>query len=58
MRNDEHRFLDDVTLEEFQGLLQRPVQAIPENAIDLIRAVKQLERRGVAPDFMVGQSAS
>lgn len=58
VRNDEHRFLDDVTLEEFQGLLQRPVQAIPENAIDLIRAVKQLERRGVAPDFMVGQSAS
>lgn len=56
VRNDEHRFLDDVTLEEFQKLLQRPVHAIPENAIDLIRAVMQLERRGIAPDIKVTQS--
>jgi putative radical SAM enzyme (TIGR03279 family) len=46
VRNPERRFLDDLTLSEFERLVGRPVQAIPERAEDLIRAIRLLNRRG------------
>lgn len=49
VRNDEQRFLDDMSLQEFQALIGRPVYAIPENALDFIRAIKRLNRRIGAP---------
>jgi len=45
VRNDEQRFLDDVTLVEFERLIGRPVFAIPEKAEALIRAIRLLNRR-------------
>lgn len=45
VRNDERRFLDDVTLTEVQQLLGRPVLAVHERAEALIRAICQLNRR-------------
>lgn len=45
VRNEEHRFLDDMTLTEFAQIVNRPVQAIPERAEALIRAVCLLNRR-------------
>lgn len=48
IRNDEQRFLDDITLPEFERLVGRPVVAIPERADALIRAICQLNRRSVA----------
>lgn len=45
IRNDERRFLDDMTLSEFATLIQRPVKAIPTRAEALIRTIKQLNRQ-------------
>lgn len=47
VRNDERRFLDDMTLSEFSALVKRPVRAIPERAEELIRAIKLLNRTPV-----------
>lgn len=47
VRNDEQRFLDDMTLPEFEQLIGRPVFAIHERAEDLIRAIRLLNRRSV-----------
>lgn len=50
IRNEERRFLDDVTLAEFEQLVKRPVVPVHERAEDLIRAVCQLNRsRAVLP---------
>ncbi|HEY9842324.1 MAG: DUF512 domain-containing protein [Candidatus Sericytochromatia bacterium] len=45
VRNDDRRFLDDVTMAEFSQLVDRPVVAVHERAEALIRAVCQLNRR-------------
>lgn len=45
VRNDERRFLDDVTLDEFSQLVNRPVHAIQERAEALIQAICRLNRR-------------
>jgi putative radical SAM enzyme (TIGR03279 family) len=45
VRNDEQRFLDDMTLTEFERLIGRPVSAIPARAEELIRAIRMLNRR-------------
>ncbi|PKL75648.1 MAG: hypothetical protein CVV27_14285 [Candidatus Melainabacteria bacterium HGW-Melainabacteria-1] len=47
VRNDEQRFLDDVTVAEVSQLLERPVIAVHERAEALIRAICQLNRRPV-----------
>lgn len=45
VRNEERRFLDDITLTQFQQLVNRPVQAVHERAESLVRAICQLNRR-------------
>jgi NifB/MoaA-like Fe-S oxidoreductase len=45
VRNDQQRFLDDMTLVEFERLIGKPVFAIPEKAEELIRAIRLLNRR-------------
>lgn len=57
VRNEEHRFLDDMTLMEFARVVGRPVRAIPERAEELIRAVRLLNRRIAAiPERTVGNA--
>ncbi|PIQ27885.1 DUF512 domain-containing protein [bacterium (Candidatus Blackallbacteria) CG17_big_fil_post_rev_8_21_14_2_50_48_46] len=54
VRNEEKRFLDDMTLTEFQALIRKPVHAIPERAEELIRAIRLLNRRApVKPELIV-----
>lgn len=45
VRNDERRFLDDMTLQEFSALIRRPVKAVPERAESLVQAICQLRRK-------------
>ncbi len=45
VRNDDRRFLDDMTLTEFEYMIKRPVKAVPETAPDLIRAICSLNRQ-------------
>lgn len=49
VRNDERRFLDDVTLTELQQLLGKPVLAVHERAESLIREIVRLNRREAVP---------
>lgn len=44
VRNDDYRFLDDMTLAEFAHLVKREVKAVPETAEGLIQALKRLQR--------------
>lgn len=45
VRNDERRFLDDMTLTEFEYMIGKPVKAIQETAPALIRAICALNRK-------------